>query len=64
MTYKLLFEKPIQKQPKPQQKRLLQAIAALPEQGDRKPMTGHSGLFRLRVGFYILWKITSSSFTY
>ena len=35
MTYKILIEKPamkfIQKQPKPQQKRLLQAIAALPE---------------------------------
>lgn len=31
MTYKLLFEKPIQKQPKPQQERLLRAIAALPE---------------------------------
>lgn len=51
MTYKILIEKPamkfIQKQPKPQQERLLQAIAALPEQGDRKPMTEHSGLFRL-----------------
>lgn len=35
MTYKILIEKPamkfIQKQPKPQQERLLQAIAALPE---------------------------------
>ena len=62
MTYKILIEKPamkfIQKQPKPQQESLLQAIAALPEQGDRKPMTGHSGLFRLRVGSYrILYSV-------
>ena len=64
MTYKILIEKPamkfIQRQAKLQQERLLRAIAALPEQGDRKLMTGHPGLFRLRVGSYrILYSVES-----
>lgn len=56
MKYQILIEKPalkfIQKQPKPQQERLLRAIAALPENGDIKAMVGYAGLFRLRVGSY------------
>lgn len=40
------------KQPKPQQERLLRAIAKLPEAGDIKPMAGHDDLYRLRVGDY------------
>lgn len=36
----------------PQRERLLRAIAGLPSEGDIKPMSGHIGLFRLRVGTY------------
>ena len=54
MKYRIVFDKPaekyIRKQPKKQQERLLHAIRLLPEIGDIKPMEGHKGLFRLRVG--------------
>ena len=44
-------EKFIRKQPKLVQERLLRAIYQLP-QGDCKPLKGHEGVFRLRVGDY------------
>lgn len=56
MSYKVIFDKPavkfIRKQPKPQQKRILEAIYKLPDEGDIKALQGHSGLLRLRVGEY------------
>ena len=54
MTYKIVIEKPalkfLQKQPQAQRARLLKAIQGLPDHWDLKPMSGHVGLFRLRVG--------------
>lgn len=56
MNYRIEIMKParkfIERQPKPQQTRLLRAIAGLPSSGDTKPMKGHPGVFRLRVGDY------------
>ena len=56
MNYKIIIDKPAQKfilkQPPVQQKRLLVAISKLPDEGDRKPLRGHAGFFRLRVGDY------------
>ena len=56
MSYTILYEKPalkfIKKQPKEQQRRILEAIHALPYSGDIKQMKGHSDLLRLRVGSY------------
>lgn len=56
MTYRIFIEKRarkfIEKQPKPQQKRILEAIRKLPEQGDIKALKGHTGFYRLRVGDY------------
>ena len=56
MNYKILFEKPAQKfilkQPLPQRQRILSAISKLPGEGDRKPLQGHPGYYRLRVGEY------------
>lgn len=40
----------IQKQPVPQQKRILKAVYALPCNGDVKKMKGEENLYRLRVG--------------
>ena len=56
MSYTILYEKPalkfMKKQPKEQQRRILEAIHALPDYGDIKQMKGHSDLLRLRVGTY------------
>ena len=56
MTYKIVIEKPalkfLHKQAQAQRARLLKAIQGLPDHGDIKPMSGHTGLFRLRVGTY------------
>ena len=56
MSYTILYEKPalkfIQKQPKEQQRRILEAVHALPDSGDIKQLKGHTGLLRLRVGSY------------
>lgn len=56
MKYQIIIEKRakkfIEKQPKPQQVRILQAIQKLPEQGDTKSLKGHAGFYRLRVGDY------------
>lgn len=60
-TYRIEFEKPalkfIQKQPKPQRIRIMQAIQALPS-GDVKKLKGDNELYRLRVGDYrVVYKI-------
>lgn len=56
MSYTILYEKPalkfIKKQPPEQQRRIINAILALPGQGDIKQLKGHSDLLRLRVGSY------------
>lgn len=62
MKYTILIERPaekfITKLPRPEKERVLRAIAKLPEEGDRKAMQGHPGLYRLRVGaFRILYTV-------
>ena len=56
MKYTILIERPaekfITKLPRPEKERVLRAIAKLPDEGDRKAMQGHPGLFRLRVGAF------------
>ncbi len=56
MKYQISIEKSAQKflkkLPKPEESRVLKAIAKLPDDGDRKQLKGHSGLYRLRVGTY------------
>lgn len=56
MKYKIVIEKKaekfIVKQPKNQQKRILDAISRLPDEGDIKALKGATGYFRLRVGDY------------
>ena len=56
MTYQIIYEKAavkfLRKQPPAQQRRLIVAIHKLPEEGDIKPMAGHQGEYRLRVGSY------------
>ena len=56
MKYTILIERPaekfITKLPRPEKERVLRAIAKLPDEGDRKAMQGHPGLYRLRVGAY------------
>lgn len=53
MIYEIVIEKPalkyIKKQTKQEQERILRAIKALPN-GDTKPIQGHKGFYRLRVG--------------
>lgn len=53
MKYEILIEKPalkyIKKQNKQEQERILKAIYKLPD-GDTKPVQGHKGFYRLRVG--------------
>ncbi len=56
MKYTILYDKTaakfIRKQPPEQQRRILEAVHALPDEGDRKQLKGHKGLYRLRVGNY------------
>lgn len=56
MSYTILYEKAVvkflKKQPEEQQRRIMEAIHALPERGDIKQLKGHAELFRLRVGSY------------
>lgn len=51
MSYTILYEKPalkfIQKQPKEQQRRILEAVHALPDSGDIKQLKGHTGLLQI-----------------
>lgn len=62
MSYKIVIDKPalkfLNKQNNNQKDRILKAIQNLPDIGDVKPMSGHTNLFRLRVGeFRILYTI-------
>lgn len=56
MKYQIKIEKDAQKflkkLPRPDETRVLKAIAKLPDERDRKQMKGHPGFFRLRVGDY------------
>ena len=56
MKYQIKIEKDAQKflkkLPRPDETRVLKAIAKLPDEGDRKQMKGHPDFFRLRVGDY------------
>ena len=56
MKYQIKIEKDAQKflkkLPRPDETRILKAIAKLPDEGDRKQMKGQPGFFRLRVGDY------------
>ena len=44
----------IDRLPKSEQARIVDAIEKLPDEGDIKPLRGHDDLFRLRVGPYRL----------
>lgn len=54
MNYRIVYDRPavkfLKKQPKEKQEWIVAAIHKLPESGDIKPMAGHTGLYRLRVG--------------
>ncbi len=68
MSYKIVIDKPalkfLQRQPQQQRERLLKAIYRLPHEGDIKPMSGHEGLFRLRVGSYrVLYTVENDVLT-
>ena len=68
MNYKILIEKParkyIEKQPANQQKRILKAIAGLPDSGDIKQLKGETSYFRLRVGDYrIIYRVEHNVLT-
>ena len=56
MSYQIIYDKPalkfLRKQPPDQQRRIVEAVHKLPEQGDIKPMTGRPEEYRLRVGPY------------
>lgn len=56
MKYQIKIEKDAQKflkkLPRPDETRVLKAIAKLPDEGDRKQMKGAIRLLRLRVGDY------------
>ncbi len=62
MNYRIVYDRPavkfLKKQPKEKQEWIVAAIHKLPESGDIKPMAGHTGLYRLRVGSYrILYSV-------
>lgn len=66
MTYKISIEKKVQKfilkQPKDRQNLIYKAIYGLPS-GDTRPLEGHKGLYRLRVGDYrIIYTIDNGNF--
>ena len=56
MIYQIIIKKPakkfIDKLPGPDKKRIVTAIRRLPDDGDRKQLRGHPGMYRLRVGPY------------
>ena len=68
MKYHIVVEKWaakfIRKQQPAQQKRIMQALAPLPFEGDIKPMAGSEGFYRLRVGDYrILYTVEEEIIT-
>lgn len=54
--YKLAFDKAaikfLQKQPVWQQRKIIEALEKLPDEGDIKSLKGTDGLYRLRIGKY------------
>lgn len=68
MKYRVVIEKRarkfIEKQPRPQQKRILEAIVKLPDNGDIKTLKGYAGYMRLRVGDYrIIYRVEEEILT-
>lgn len=66
MVYKIIVEKSalkfIKKQAKQEQLRIYNAIEKLPN-GDTKPVQGHKGFYRLRVGDYrIIYTIDNGQY--
>lgn len=66
MAYKIIVEKSalkfIKKQAKQEQLRIYNAIEKLPD-GDTKPVQGHKGFYRLRVGVYrIIYTIDNGQY--
>lgn len=66
MVYKIIVEKSalkfIKKQAKQEQIRIYKAIEKLPD-GDTKPVQGHKGFYRLRVGDYrIIYTIDNGQY--
>lgn len=66
MVYKIIVEKSalkfIKKQAKQEQLRIYNAIEKLPD-GDTKPVQGHKGFYRLRVGDYrIIYTIDNGQY--
>ena len=55
-SYRIVLMKPAQKfierQERSHQERLLTAIYKLPHEGDIKPLTGQTNVYRLRIGNY------------
>jgi len=56
VTYKIVYDKPavkfLKKQSHDIQQWIMNAIHRLPDEGDIKPLIGHNGIYRLRVGSY------------
>ena len=56
MMYSIVYDKPalkfLRKQTPEKREWLMKAIHQLPNEGDIKPLKGHEGEFRLRVGGY------------
>ncbi|MBR4544946.1 MAG: type II toxin-antitoxin system RelE/ParE family toxin [Oscillibacter sp.] len=54
----------INRQPQNQKRRILSAIWKLPDIGDRRPLQGNEGLFRLRVGDYrVIYSVDNGRLT-
>ena len=68
MMYRIIIKKPakkfIDRLPADERKRVVDAIEKLPNGEDIKPMKGHSGLLRLRVGEYrIIYSVDNGELT-
>ena len=68
MMYHIILKKPakkfIDRLPKDEKLRVVDAIEKLPDGEDVKPMKGHSGLLRLRVGEYrIIFSVDNGELT-
>ena len=68
MMYHIILKKPAKKfidqLPADEKRRVVDAIEKLPDGEDIKPMKGHSGLLRLRVGEYrIIYSVDNGELT-
>ena len=68
MMYHIILKKPakkfIDRLPVDEKRRVVDAIEKLPNGEDIKPMKGHSGLLRLRVGEYrIIYSVDNGELT-